>query len=261
MSVWDLYQQRTNVRGDTKRMTQYNREVRTLRNKLPDNLSYQTVDIYDITHGYNICDREPLQQELAIINSDNLNEKMIYSMPEQDIVHGGLVHWMDNYWLITERDANTNIYARAKMIQCNHLLRWVSDEDEIIEQWCIVEDGTKYLTGEYEDRHFVVTRGDSRIYLTIARNDETKKLNRENRFLIDDPDSPIQIAYALTKPLKLGGTYNGSGVFKFVLQEVQTTDNDNIERRIADYYKHFNREEDYPTNEPKPDIGGKKVWL
>lgn len=143
MSVWDLYQQRTNVRGDTKRMTQYNREVRTLRNKLPDNLSYQTVDIYDIAHGYNICDREPLQQELAIINSDNLNEKMIYSMPEQDIVHGGLVHWMDNYWLITERDANTNIYARAKMVQCNHLLRWVSDEDEIIEQWCIVEDGTK----------------------------------------------------------------------------------------------------------------------
>ncbi len=120
---------------------------------------------------------------------------------------------------------------------------------------------TTALTGEYAARHFVVTRGDSRIYLTIARNDETKKLNRENRFLIDDPDSPIQLAYALTKPLKLGGTYNGSGVFKFVLQEVQTTDNDNIERRIADYYKHFNREEDYPTNEPKPDIGGKKVWL
>jgi hypothetical protein len=176
---------------------------------------------------------------------------------------------MDNYWLVTERDVNMTVYTRAKMVQCNHLLRWVSEDDKICEQWCIIEDGTKYLTGEYEDRYFVVTRGDSRIAMTLARNCETVKLNRSNRFIIDDEESTIPLAYLLTKPLKLGWTYNEHGIFKFVLQEVVSTDDDNLDLRIADYYKHF----------PKPDSGtsdgddgaggdgdstgnpGKKVWL
>lgn len=75
--------------------------------------------------------------------------------------------------------------------------------------------------------------------MTIARNDMTVKFGRENRFLIDDPESSLMLAYLLTKPFKLGGTYNNQGVYKFVLQEVNTTDNDNQQLRIADYYKHF----------------------
>lgn len=85
----------------------------------------------------------------------------------------------------------------------------------------------------------MATRGDSRIAVTLPRNPDTVKLNRTNRFLIDDPDSEMKLAYALTKPLKFSGVYNGKGVYKFVLQEVNTTDDDNIELGIADYYKHF----------------------
>lgn len=94
--------------------------------------------------------------------------------------------------------------------------------------------------------------------MTIARNIHTVKLGRENRFLIDDPDTGFMLAYQLTKPLKLGWTYNQQGVFKFVMQEVQTTANDNTELGIADYYLHF------PTVVPDPDPKtpeGKKVWL
>ena len=113
------------------------------------------------------------------------------------------------------------------------------------------------LTGEYEDRHFIVTRGDSRISVQLARNAETVKLGRDNRFLIDDEDSPHQLAYALTKPLKIG-SYQKKGCFKFVLQEVVVTDDDNVELRIADYYKHFPKEQPI---DPKPEVNGKKVWL
>lgn len=126
------------------------------------------------------------------------------------------------------------------------------------------------LTGELEDRNFVVTRGDSRIAMTIARNELTVNFNRECRFLIDDPDSKHKLSYLLTKPLKLGGTFNNEGVFKFVLQEVTATEDDNHELGIADYYKYFPKtninngeppveSEDNTTNETgKP---GKKVWL
>ena len=147
MSVWDVYEDRMNARGLTRRDTQLKREIRTIERRLPDSLSYQEVTIHDLEHGYNITSEEMSQfaitQNVAVINSDNLNEKTIISMPGEDIVHGSLVFWMDNYWLVTERDANTTVYTRAKMIQCNHLLRWVSNGDKICEQWCIIEDGTK----------------------------------------------------------------------------------------------------------------------
>lgn len=108
------------------------------------------------------------------------------------------------------------------------------------------------------------------MYLTIGRNEYTSKLTRDNRFLIDDPDSPNVMAYQLTKPLKVGTTYgigreNLRGIFKFVIQEVNTTDDDNLELMIPDYYKHFPDEKPgmAPPAEPGPvtNDDGKEIWL
>lgn len=127
---------------------------------------------------------------------------------------------------------------------------------------------TMDLTGEFEYRYFATTRGDSRIAITIAKNPQTAKLGRTNRFLIDDDASPVKLAYTLTKPFKLTGIYGDEGVFKFVLQEINTTDDDNQDERIADYYKHY--PQGY-TSDSKPDMTidprrrqpgtGRQVWL
>lgn len=248
MDAWRLYNNRITVKGTTKRNATLQREIRMLSSKLKDGLSYKQVKIND----------EP--QYLEIINTDNLNEKTIYTLPGETVLCGSMIYWMNNYWLVTECDADTEIQTKAKMLQCNFLLKWVNDEGRVCEQWCIIEDGTKYLTGEYEDRNFIVTRGDSRIAMTIARNDETVKLNRKHRFLIDDPKSKEQLAYELSKPLKVGRVYNENGIFGFVLQEVTTTDDDNLELGIADYYKFFPKDstEVMPF---EPDNDEKKVWI
>ena len=98
--------------------------------------------------------------------------------------------------------------------------------------------------------------------MQIARNQYTVAFNRENRFLIDDPDSPHKLSYLLTKPLKLGLTYKNQGTLKFVLQEVTATQDDNHELGIADYYKYF---PEVPQEEPvigsSTDEHGRKVWL
>ena len=271
MSAWSTYKNRIGAHGGSKRDAAYIREVRYIDSKLPDNLSYQTVDVYPREYGFNVdhmgsdAIRYRYSQNVAIIDSDNLNEKTICSMPTEDISLGSLIFWMNNYWLVTERDANTTLYTKGKLLQCNHLLKWVTDEREIMEQWCVVEDGTKYLTGEYEDRNFVVTRGDSRISVQIAKNEYTCMFDRERRFLIDDDDSPHKLAYLLTKPFKKGITYNGEGTYKFVLQEVTATDYDNHELGIADYYHYFPKKDDVPhenDNQNNSDeTDGKKVWL
>lgn len=147
MNVWDSYETRIETLGGTKRGTSKKREIRYIHNKLPDNLSYQLVTLFDPAHTYNIESTEmqnaAVEQNVAIINSDNLNEKYIFSMPGEDIECGSIIHWMDNYWLVDEKDANTTLYTRAKLLQCNYLLRWVNNNDEICEQWCMIEDGTK----------------------------------------------------------------------------------------------------------------------
>ncbi len=220
--------------------------------KIPGSLSYHNA----------VIDGE--QRELAIIDSDNLDTKTLCSMPGEDLPHGGLVEWMDNRWLIIERDANNEVYTKAKMRQCNYLLRWIADDGSIVERWCIVEDGTKYLTGEYSDNDFIITRGDSRIALIIAKDRYTIRLNRDDRFLIDDYASPNVLAYRLTKPFKLGGGYDNRGILSFVLQECNTEDTDNFELHIANYYDHFPRKENDCTQEPPmedDEPGGKKVWI
>ncbi|MCD8206983.1 MAG: hypothetical protein LUD72_03500 [Bacteroidales bacterium] len=126
------------------------------------------------------------------------------------------------------------------------------------------------LTGYYEDKDFFTTRGDSRISLQVARNEYTLDLGRDNRFLVGDPGSKHQLAYALTKPMKGNLTYNDKGTYSFVCQEVESTDFDNMELGIADYYKHFPKEpldgippitDDGGDTEDKGENNGKKVWI
>ena len=250
MGVWDIYYARPGRKGADRRDLILKREQDFIRRKLPLNLSYKTL----LINGQ--------EQNAAVISSDNLDTKTICSLPNEDFPHGGLVYWMDQHWLITGKDADNEVYTRGTMRQCNHLLKWVNDEGNIVERWCIVEDGTKYLTGEYGDNDFIVTRGDARATMIITRDKETVKLGRKNRFIIDDSDSLTPLAYRLTKPFKLGGSYNGNGIISYVLAECNTEDSDNLELRIANYYDHFPRKEggaDTPDTPGADD--GKKVWI
>lgn len=131
MSVWDTYLNRIETHGGTKRNATLVREQRLLLNKAKDSLSFHTV----------IVDGVP--RSASVINSDNLNEKTMLSLPGEDFSCGGYVEWANDHWLITEKDANNEVYTKVKLLQCNFLLRWVDDKNIIHEQWCVIEDGTK----------------------------------------------------------------------------------------------------------------------
>ena len=159
MYNWSMYEHKHNSRGGSRRNQEAAKLRRSLLTRTDDTLSYHDVEI------------DSVPQNVAIINTDNLDTKKIFSMPGEHIPHGGLVDWMDNKWIITEMDANNEIYDRGIMRQCNYLLRWVDEESmQVFERWCLIEDGTKYLTGEYGDNDFILKRGDSRIAMTITKD-------------------------------------------------------------------------------------------
>lgn len=131
MGAFDRYESRANVHGNTKRSAELIKEQRRLNLKTKESLSYFEALVDGVTRN------------VSIIDSDNLNEKKMLSLPGEDFVCGTLVEWADNHWLITEKDAHNEVYTRVKLLQCNYLLKWVDSEDVIHEQWCVVEDGTK----------------------------------------------------------------------------------------------------------------------
>lgn len=172
-------------------------------------------------------------QYVLITHRQAISEKRICSIPGEHLRHGGLVDFAESKWIITELDADNEIYDRGIMVRCNYLLRWIGSDGRLKEKWCIVEDGTKYLIGEKSED--TITIGDARIALTVPKDKDTNELRRGARFLVDDPDTDTPLAYQITKSNKLFNVYDGNGVFKFILNEVQLTKEDNVELRIADY--------------------------
>lgn len=128
---WDTYRSRIEARGGDRRGTTLQREQRYLTKKMPSSLSYHNLII------------DGAEQKMAVLNTDNLDTKIICSMPGEDIHHGGTIEWMDNHWLVITKDANNEVYAKAKMRQCNYLIKWIDNNGDILSRWCIVEDGTK----------------------------------------------------------------------------------------------------------------------
>lgn len=232
MNPWDSYKVRNTLHGTNGRDRAKYNLMNRLSNQIPSILSYHNVDI----------DGE--ERNIVVINSDNLDTKTLCSLPGEDIRHGALVEWMNNRWLVIERDANTEIYTKCIMRQCNYLLRWINQDGKIVERWCIVVDGTKYLTGEYSDSFIITTKGDSRISIIMQKDTESLALGRESRFIVDDYGVPNPLAYRLTKPYKLGGSFDNNGIVTFVLTECNTEVDDNLELHIADYYKFFPRDND-----------------
>lgn len=116
------------------------------------------------------------------------------------------------------------------------------------------------MSGDYVDRDYIVVRGDTRVAMTIQRNEHTVKFNRKSRFLIDDTDSDIKLSFALTKPLKVGHVRDNKGILKFVLSETNSTDFDNMHLSIPDYYKYFPENSDSDVEDIEIE-NEKEVWI
>lgn len=199
-----------------------------INNKLPASLSYYT------------CTIDGEERNCAIVSSNNIDQKKIISMPGERLLGGSYVYWMDNTWLITQLEASYQLYQSATMRQCNYWLRWINDEGAIVSRQVYVEDGTKYMTGEYYQG--MMTVGDARYQVTMPRDEQTAKINRGDRFIIDDPMAPNPMAFEVTKPNRVSNTYvDERGVYITMMVESNLRQDDNTELMIANYYSRIGK--------------------
>lgn len=243
MNVWDAFDARVEANGRTHRERALINTQRYMRYKTPRSLASKEV----------LINGKP--QRVTIRNLEEWDEKKIIALPGEELPHGGIVDFADNKWLIEKLEPDGEVCRSGSMIQCNYQLRWMDSDGSIIEKWCVIKDGTKYLIGEQDED--IMSIGSSRFALTIGKDADTAKLRRGMRFLIYDPDADDVLAYQISKPNTFYNLYNGNGVYRFIMREDQVTKNDNKELMIADYYNWNSKARQDETDESA--VGGK--WI
>lgn len=236
MSIWTNYNIKLGAMGETARDRNLKRTQLRISNKIRGSLSYYTVII------------DGQERSVAITKTkEGRDIKNMYSMPNETFERGSLVEWMDNFWLIISHDVQDEVYTSATIQQCNYLLRWINEDGNIIERHCIITNNDRNSSGERENTKMTI--GDNRLNLILAKDSETQKIHRGQRFLVDDPDATNNIlAYQVTKPDRLPGLYDSHGVYTFGLRECNRSTADNIDLMVADYdlfnKKHTSESED-----------------
>lgn len=138
----------------------------------------------------------PMQLMIIKDTDGNTYKKKIKSRHEDIIKLGDYVKWNNQIWMITLLDSDDKAWNRGYMYLCEILLRWQDDNGSIIERWGYSEDYTKYSMGE--SGNSTITVGDYQYGITLPVDKYTKKLTRENRFVVDFEGNYPPDTYRLT---------------------------------------------------------------
>lgn len=170
-----------------------------------------------------------IQGNTADTQLQSLQRKGLFS---PGIVKDGMYIFFENgYWLIDGYPGTNGIYEKATMTLCQFKLRWQNTDRKIVQRWVCTSDFTKYsngITGNY-----TITIGDNQYGLTVPIDDETKKLKRDMRFVIDLDDMDEPDVYKLTnRKTKLNDNqYMGRGGTMILTMSLNAFDN-NVDKQV-----------------------------
>lgn len=269
---WDLYEQALTVQGDTRHDRVIAQTKRIINQRTPNSPGYKTVLI------------DGIEQNVVITASTELYHKKINALPDEHIYAGSIVEWNNHHYIITETDTEDDIYQRGEMYKCNVYLKWQNEKGEIIGRYGFTEDISQFAAGTVAGK--VMDSLQQVFKIAFPCDDETIKLRRDKRFLLDiDPANPS--AYILTNRNVVSGNYtvedvSGDGVSappKFngkdkiiyvTLSATQLSEKDNLELMIADYFDPKTLQLPTATSgsctivytgDPKIKIGGSGKWF
>lgn len=195
------------------------------------------ITIYNDTTFQDGFDTEAVIQNVTTDNINNDDTRQILCRIGT-LKAGQFVEYKNRRWLITTLPDDNKIYEKAIMEYCNHYLQWMSIDGRVIGRYCIVNDGTKYSTGETDAGESLIL-GDTRINVRIPRDEESLNIEDATRFLISN-NTKRPTAYRITKYDDVSDYFVTSGVINMICIEDQFINGvDNAELMIANYYGKF----------------------
>lgn len=226
MVNWVLYEDRLQAHGVTPRDRAKNYAVNNIDTLMPNSVAYMTAEVVLPN------DEARYDQDFAFLKSDDYAIKYICTRPGERITCGALINWMEHQWIVTDMDVDDDIYMKGTITKCNYMLNFTLPDGTEVSKPSYIRDVTKYLVGENEKK--MITVGDSRMSVTVAKDHDTDTITRGTRFLIDDPDTLQKVAYEVTKVDRVTGILDGSGIYKFLVCETNVRETDDTAEMVPD---------------------------
>ena len=236
--AWEFYDVLTNADGDTPNERKSNKSKRKMLRYAPTNGTN-----FDVTING--------EERSVLINSTNtMNKKAVCSMPDEQFFLGDLIVWKGTHWLITQIEVSDFTYYRGFMERCTDKLRWINEDGEELERWCVADDMAANSEGTVLNK--IINLPKTVYDVKVALDDETMKIRRGKRFLMDvDFEDPN--AYITTNRKVVVDIYEEDlkhGIVSLVLsQEQRNEDDDSKEKMIADYNNFVPKESEIEGNQ------------
>jgi hypothetical protein len=178
--------------------------------------------INDITNdsGYN-------QEQVVIQDFTNpLNEyredRKIFFDTNSIAQRGSFILYKNRYWLILTKVESNEAYLNAKITECENILKWKNESDDLQEQPAYITEKSKTSVGVNDGKHMII--GNTEYIIWLQKNPETEKITRDKRFIFNN------LAYKVVYVDHVSRT----GVVGLIVEEDQINENyDNKEEGIA----------------------------
>jgi hypothetical protein len=158
--------------------------------------------------------------------------KRLLSYPYQTIQfeRGDYVHFTygntSTTWLIGSLDSQYLYNVNGRIFSCNNILKWVDENENLIEYPCVVRD--KANNGRFEFNNNIIIPK-SYVYVDVQTNSDTSKVKEDRRFMFNGV--PFRTVFV--------EKFTAGGIITLTIERDQiNTATDNVELNIADYYKN-----------------------
>ncbi len=119
----------------------------------------------------------------VLIVSEGQKGNMIMCKPDETANAGEYVVWNEKYYLITFKYADDRVQTNASIQKCNHNLKWINSDNQLIIRPCIEDARTLYTTGIREDNKIDIP--DGMVGMQLPLDNETKQLERGDCFVFN----------------------------------------------------------------------------
>lgn len=177
-----------------------------------------------------------VKQDLLIVSTQVMTTKTIEAMPGEDFSVGSIVLWNKSHWLITKRDADSDIAVRGTIEQCNRSIRWQNPQTlQIHDRWCVVDNPYSNSLNTTA----TLAESQRQFKIKMPYDEETSLLDLDKRFMLEmigDKPKVYKITSVdnMTERYDYDGKYSGFLVVN-VEQDVYNKDTDNKDLMICDY--------------------------
>ncbi|MEK4427825.1 Ig-like domain-containing protein [Paenibacillus sp. FSL M7-0802] len=160
-------------------------------------------------------------QEVWITDDGDVREQKNIVTLNCPLKLGDLVIWKDKTWLCNHVD-DMDIYHRGVILICYSTLKWLDDQGEIQETPFSFKSDTSSSFGIQEGR--ILMMPNERRQITVQKNNQTEKIKKNRRFIIDG---------RAWKTVGINRLIDG--LINLTLEEQDLIPADNLDLSIADF--------------------------